>query len=294
MPRAAYLLANDETGLSKQYLASMVATFSAPPLSGKNIVVVLDAPHVETHWPIGQYRNTFVAQLQQQFGADKLPANIHMLVACSENQHSWASEEYQTTMFAHFFLEGLRGAADKSQRNRISLAELEEYVEAKVSEWVKSNRNAEQKPLLLGDPHCARDVELVLLEEPFKPKPEESLRRPQFSADLAEHWDRWEKLKTSSPWTFAPHLWRRYQEAMLRCEHLERIGDPTRRKGEVLKTANGLEESIRQLRTIEAARSSFGASLPLCRLWATVCCRPCRTRAGSCSRNSGTIPQTPP
>jgi len=264
--KGAYLLADDEHGLVKVYCAGIFDDLQDERLKDKHIVLVLDSPHVETHWPIGMYRNDFVARLKEQFENYKFNNDVHVLCACGANEHSWASEDLQNTVFAHFFLKCLRGESNPSGERRITLQGLFDYLENKVSAWVKSNRDVEQHPILLQGKSSPNQVELARITEPDSQLAADT-RGPIKLAELEKGWEDWEKLQTSvpAPWTFAPHLWRRYQEAMLRWEYLVRLGDPTGKAVNLQGHAEALKRTIQDLQEIKEAEPCLGYSIPLAR-----------------------------
>src|SRR5205823_1311693 len=108
---------------------------------------------------------------------------------------------------------------------RVDALELFTYVHDNVKNWARSNRDALQTPVLLGDKDRAAGIELTVVKgrseapadeaKPFEPPPE-----------LASAWAACRRLQESvpAPWVYAPHLWRQYQDTLLRYEQLHRAG----------------------------------------------------------------------
>ena len=186
-------------------------------------MLVLDAVPVQDHWPLGIFGNAFTAGVKKL----ELPPDMYVICACDEKQKSWASEEWQRTIFTHYVLVGLRGAAAKSLSQKITLEDLFGYVEKKVGSWVSGNRDMEQTPIFLGNRAAAKTVDLVSVSEPVAEAEPNDAPGKDFkgiSSGLAQSWNKWQELKDSGAWTHAPQLWRQYQDALLRWEHLERCG----------------------------------------------------------------------
>jgi len=71
--------------------------------------------------------------------------------ASSESQDAFESDELKHGIFSYYLLEGLRGAADATGDGRVTAWELYEYVARAVPERAQLERNALQKPQLLGE-----------------------------------------------------------------------------------------------------------------------------------------------
>src|SRR5262249_13861326 len=139
--------------------------------------------------------------------------------------------EWRRTIFAHYVIEGLKGAADKDGKGVVNALELHQYVQQKVEWWVRSNREASQRPGLL--PHgskggeLARDMEFVVIKERYQaPNPREL---PSFepSEELRKAWVTFQELESDvpSPAVYAPQTWKEYQGYLLRYEQMCRADD---------------------------------------------------------------------
>src|SRR5262249_12104716 len=142
----------------------------------------------------------------------KVP-NLIVLSASAEDQRSWASEEARRTVFAHYFLEGLKGGADKNNDGRIDAWELHQFTAAAVERWVRVNREALQTPVLLpsGDEgeKRARAMHVTLIEKTYQARdlaPGASWSPP---SELRQAWQRAKQLADSKPFpgSILPHKW---------------------------------------------------------------------------------------
>src|SRR5437588_261301 len=64
-----------------------------------------------------------------------------LLVMCASGpgQRSWVSEEFGQSVFTHFLLEGMSGAAAVGDHDPIYASDLFNYVEKNVQDWVQYN-----------------------------------------------------------------------------------------------------------------------------------------------------------
>ena len=76
-----------------------------------------------------------------------------IITSCKDNEYSWEYPALKNGCFSYFFIEGLKGAADKNKDNNITLEELEEYSSANVKRYVrkKSNEKFRQSPQFKGE-----------------------------------------------------------------------------------------------------------------------------------------------
>jgi hypothetical protein len=149
----AYLLPQDaDAGPDKKNrlrLTDIIDRLAQLP-ARKNKVLVLDTTGVTVDWPLGMLHNDFARAVK------KLDQRIHeipnLLVFCAsdEDQRSWPMEDRRQTVFAHYFIEGMKGdAATTRGQARLSAQELFTYLKNKVGTWARDNREAAQTPFLL-------------------------------------------------------------------------------------------------------------------------------------------------
>jgi len=71
------------------------------------------------------------------------------LSAASHSQVAWAYEAHKHGLFTYFFLNGLRGAADRNGDDKISIGELESYLTKEVDHVARNELDKNQDPLVL-------------------------------------------------------------------------------------------------------------------------------------------------
>ncbi len=179
-------------------------------------------------WDLGMLHNDFVRSLKSLLRTRNVP-NLVVFVASDENQRSWVSEDYGRTIFAHYVIEGLRGAVKQTNDNgELTAAELIAYVQEKVENWVRHNRGDQQKPLVI-DPDNVAKAMVIPSGNPKTYTPTDPAKLTAFTppAQLTEAWEQRDALAKAFPHpaTYTPHLWRQYHDALLRYEYLLRAGD---------------------------------------------------------------------
>ena len=123
-------------------------------------LLLLDTTQVGADWNLGLLHNDFVRSLANDPKIKSIP-NLVVFCASDEDQRSWPSDEYGQTIFAHFILEGLKGAADKDDDGRLTAQELIDYVQQQVESWVRHNRGALQTPRVIAADNAVKEMELV-------------------------------------------------------------------------------------------------------------------------------------
>jgi Mg-chelatase subunit ChlD len=254
--KGSFLVPNDASLRNRDGLYRLTKVLDAlaglPEKTKK--LLVLDVTGAEAIVPLGMLHNHFVRDLRAEVERRNVP-RLLVIASSAENQRSWPSENFGRTAFAHYFLEGLRGAADKDNHGSVTVQMLFKYVSDKVYEWARHNREALQTPILLGDLDLAADMELVRLPGAYQPG------SPSSPADLTKtrlgkHWkDRADLEKqVPHPAAFAPLQWRQYQDTLFRYEALLRYGDEA--------DADVLEGDLKKLKgEIEQARRREGKVL---------------------------------
>ncbi|HMF13414.1 MAG TPA: hypothetical protein VKE94_13945, partial [Gemmataceae bacterium] len=190
-------------------------------------LVIVDPVQNANCWPIGAVHNDFVRKLRDHESAIKNVPDLVVICACDADQRSWVSDEWGTSAFAHYLLEGLKGAAPAASRG-ITVAELFAYVREHVHQWARDNRDAVQTPVRLGDAKAVLDMELVLGNPKYAETP------PEFNKDALAACDamksEWEFVhdqlaaKGRATWVHSPLAWREYLDRLLRAEELARAG----------------------------------------------------------------------
>ena len=89
------------------------------------------------------------------FAPPPVPASVAALFSCSDGEVAWDDADLGGGhgVFFHYVIEGLKGAADQESGNRdnkVSLAELTAFTQAKVLDFVSHRRGRRQMPTLQG------------------------------------------------------------------------------------------------------------------------------------------------
>jgi hypothetical protein len=237
--------------------------------AGKKKLLILDATQVTVHWPLGMLHNDFARQLKELEERIKIP-NLMILSASAPRQRSWVSEEWGETVFGHYVLEGLKGAADRDNNGYVTALELATYVHDSVRDWVLANRDEKQTPEFLVSEGTNPDrIQLVVVDKKAgadeKPSRQAPLASKDIQAALKSAWDEWGEVRKQSPapYVYAPHLWRRYQDTLLRYEQVLRAGYPV---NNALRTDLGrIQDEIAAARLLKgsALDKARQASLPM-------------------------------
>lgn len=229
-------------------------------------LLIFDAAQVGASWPHGALHNDFARALKTLEPKISDVPNLIVICSADEGQRSWFSEEWQQTAFGHFLLEGWKGAAGE-KNSRIQAGTLFEYVQKEVRDWARANRAAVQEPFLLPakDSGRAAGIELASVDySKYRGGVKSIEQAPGFSfaipPALQAAWERRDTLARGAPppSAVAPHLWRRYQDALLRVEQLCRYGVP-------------IEPALQQVSAIEGSLAlatwqkllSTGHALPM-------------------------------
>jgi hypothetical protein len=235
----------------------------------RNVVLVLDATQVQAHGRIGLLQNTFARELDRLDAKIAAIPNLVVLSASDVDQTSWPCEDLRRTIFAHYLIEGLQGHADGVdgvKDSKVDASELHHYVSAKVSKWVQANRGAVQTPVLLPKGSLglerARRIHLTTVPHnlPAAVTPGPAFVPPEA---LRAEWQAHAKLAAElpAPWVYSPHLWRRYQDSLLRYERLLEAGDAASAKTLAARVFD-LGQQIRQARTLALGSAAGTLAMP--------------------------------
>ncbi|HZZ77445.1 MAG TPA: caspase family protein [Gemmataceae bacterium] len=232
----------------------------------KTVVVLLDVVHAQSHWPIGMLQNDFAERIKSYEKDISALGNVTIICSAAPGQRSWESDDEQTTAFAHFVAQGLKGAA-KKEFERVSVSELFEFVNKNVDTWAKVNRARRQTPIILGDQPAQR-VELVRVVKSYE-KPA-AKARPLAAGEvqaLTREWGTWKRLKQDqAPYVHSPQLWRLYQDTLLRYELLQRVSDPTGKAADLKKNLDSLAADIEAAKALPEAFGCVGNAFPVARV----------------------------
>src|SRR5262249_15245669 len=153
-------------------------------------------------------------------------------------------------IFGHYVIEGLKGSADANANGRVTVAELGHYVQDKVRAWAQANRGVEQKPILLGSRGQAETVEVAQIDKTHTEQPADDApgKKFEYPEKLEAEWKAWEKLTklVPHPTAYAPQLWRRYQEMLVRYEEIVCFGTANDKADDLAGRLAGLRKQIEQ------------------------------------------------
>jgi hypothetical protein len=262
-----FLFLTDPTGGQRLPLEKILDHLDEGALKEKKKLLILDPTQSTVGWTQGQLDNDFVRQVKkvmEERSKDGQAANLFVLCASGVDQRSWVSEEWRRSIFAHFVIEGLKGAADSNDDKVVTLLELKTYVQKEVKQWAHNNRNAVQEPILLPDDSSASGFQLTRVETAYqKPEPTGALSEASLKS-LLDAWTKFDNLRAEipSPAAYTPHLWHQYQETLLRYEQMLRFGDPTTKAAKLLAALTQLEEEMRLARQLDQL-DGVGNALPL-------------------------------
>lgn len=223
----AFLFPNDTTPnpAHRVRLKAVIDRLAQMP-KNKHKVLVLDATQPPSFPDLGIFHNDFAYALEQLEPSIAEVPNLVVVSSTGMDERSWVCPEWGQTVFAHYFIEGLKGPADADHDQRLTAWELFDYLRPRVHDWARDHRAALQTPVLLprgeeGE-RRARDIFITTAERhpaapstaaptPFDPPPE-----------LEQIWAEYLSLANASPspLTYAPHLWREYEAWVLRFEQL--------------------------------------------------------------------------
>ncbi len=226
----AYLLPDDatvqdapENRIRLDAVFDRLAALSAD----KHKVLLLDATQLVCSWELGILHNEFASELAKfDHRIAEIP-NLVVISASGANQHSWVCPLWRQTVFGHFVLEGLQGIApDQNRSGRTDVWDLFCHVRSRVSGWVQTVYGAEQTPVLLPSGRLGEQralaIDLLPAVDQYRPPEVGDLVPFVPPPELTAAWQTHEQLSRQHPRPYArlPHLWRRYEETLVRYEQL--------------------------------------------------------------------------
>jgi hypothetical protein len=191
----------------------------------KNKVLLIDGTQLDDHWPLGMLHNDFpraLAALEPQIAA--IP-NLVVLVSCGVDQLSYDRGPGDTTVFSHFLMDSLARKARAANGRFLSAWDLHVDVQARVQDWTRTYRQAEQTPMLLPRLEGERRARAIPLAFHLQPPPAAEAIDPL--PGVLALWQRYENLRRESPAALirTPRLWRRLESLTRRHEQLLMAGE---------------------------------------------------------------------
>jgi hypothetical protein len=232
----------------------------------KKKVLILDVVHSTSQWPLGLIHNDFVSNLKNQYKA-RIKSIKNLVVLCSTDGHqrAWYSPEWGRSVYLHFLVDGMKGAANEANSGvGVTAWDLHNYTAKNTKRWAFDNREDLQTPILLPDDAdgeaLAKNITVVAgvdLKPPAVLKDYTDFK----SGELKAAWQQWQGLRQRqpAPWVYAPHLWKLYSQAVLRYEELLLVG--SRAAPDVKTKADNLAAELTRLRALRLESTAF--SLPL-------------------------------
>jgi len=262
--------ANFKTGGFKAYSLGQVLTDLGKLRPETKKLLVFDTTTAAPDLALGLLHNDFVRALKADQANLKAVPNLAVMVASDEDQRSWGSEEWGSTIFAHFFVEGLKGAA--SNNGTVTAKSLADYVTKQVGQWARDNRDARQTPILLFDQDndITDGMVLAVVEAgDYKAPDAAELKKYEEPAGLRAEWKKRAELETSqpAPAVYAPQLWRQYLDTLKRFEDVLRAGDQTGAATTLATKLNELASKIRQSQRIEREELASSLAMPKALGW---------------------------
>lgn len=259
--KGPFLFLNDERGQELVYLQDVLKDLKTR-LATKKTLLILEPAQAGAHWTSGMLRNDFVAALKKNLESEILKQpNLLVMCASDVNQQSWASEEWGQTIFTHYLIEGMLGKAVASGE-WVTAGDLFRYVSENVKNTAQAMRGVAQTPIIIGDKKL-QELDLFRIGANENKSAPVTSRKPD-TKKLTDLWSDWRTLQETIPHpaVYSPHLWRRYQDSLLRYEQLSRAGDPTKRLADLEDRLNSLKSTMRDQARFDLARSSLSYALP--------------------------------
>lgn len=226
--------------------------------SQTNKLLIIDSCRTIVAPRLGLLTNSFSVAMHDLDEQIRKSPNLTVVVAADVDQQAWSFYQQHHTAMGHFVIEGLRGAVtDTDDDGRIDAGELFSYVDEELMAFAAVNHNRRQNVLMLplGDEGTTRsnNFDLGVLRPGYEPaKPPAPINADQWDW-MTDFWTQQANLAAVKPSVlrYAPHVWRRYQETVMRMEDLLVAGD--------VANASRLRSSASQL----ASTLQSGQQMPL-------------------------------
>lgn len=198
----------------RQLLQSVDSLVTGPRVQR---LVILDAGLIDQQWEEGLVANRFATRVDQLVQELAFP-RLAVLQANGFGEPATVSPELGGTAFGYFLAAGLRGAADLAGNNdhRISLRELERYLQTSIGQWSSQTRGRWQQPIVSPG---GVDFELAAADNYVAPAPK-PWQLPANIGELDAAWERFRQLDGDAVLTAAPLVWADLQQLLSRWEQL--------------------------------------------------------------------------
>ncbi|MFN3148367.1 hypothetical protein [Bremerella sp.] len=219
-------------------------------------LLVFDMGRMESQWSANRLYNDFPSSAQQL--AKSLPqdiqlSNTFLLLSNSDGQKSWANPFEGGSNFGLFFGRGLMGEADgmasTDEDDKVSLAELETYLQKNVDDWAVQHRNSRQVPVLIPIGQSPGPSNVLLShvgDAKFQISPNSAGgSNTSDQQRLAEIWDALQLLGDNGALKLAPYRFSLIQYDLTRAESLAESG--VAYQAELTQSLKALNKSIDSL-----------------------------------------------
>lgn len=239
-------------------------------LKDKKKVLVLDPARTPPNPATGELTPLFVTRLKEDENVpDKSYVakceNLILICASGAGERGWDSEAFGQPVFAERLQKALAGQfVAQDGRSSYTAWQLFQEVEKQTTEWTRSRRPTAQTPLLFpltSGKERAEKMRLgIALDDPDGAKP--AVVPAPSLAGLAERWTRCQELLTQNPsqppHAYAPRLWRRYRDLLVRYDGIVRAGQ------EAAPFARDLADKLDKMRDRieELGKVDLASSLP--------------------------------
>ena len=174
-PDSPFQSASGEVDSSSPILELSEVLNSLQKSSASNVLLLIDAGRLGPNWRLGHLSNDLPIQLRSEIEGQDL-GNLHVIVSTDAGQTSWTIDQQRRSVFSHFVLEGLAGAADgwhatessairndATTNRRISCSELFCFLSHHIQQWAQHNRGATQSVVWLRARSAAPDFDLIAI-----------------------------------------------------------------------------------------------------------------------------------
>jgi hypothetical protein len=212
-------------------------------------LLVFDVAPPTTNWARNEAFNDFARALKERDSEIAAVSDLVVLCSVDEDQTAWAAAELRSSVFAHHFDQGLRGAGHEPNTPVTVASLFTKYLKEAVNNWAVKNRLAGQTPILLPQERGLKLAEKVILAQvppegytappapPTEPQPNRTA--------LQSEWKRAEELARKFPESVDPMRWRQYLDWLLRWEQVELNGCPTdHAKTRTIELGGWLEKAV--------------------------------------------------
>ncbi|TWT38383.1 vWA domain-containing protein [Blastopirellula retiformator] len=212
-------------------ISDIIADLQKLPEATKKLLII-DSCRTVVAPRLGLLTNNFSDAMHGLDAEIRKAPNLTVVVAADVDQRGFNYYQQHRTAMGHFVIEGLRGAiTDSDDDGRIDAGELFGYVDRELMQFAAANYDRRQNVLMLplgeeGEKR-ADAFDLGVLRSEYTPSKAPTPLPVSEWEWMTEFWQQQTALAKAQPSVlqYAPHIWRRYQETVLRMESLLIAGD---------------------------------------------------------------------